>query len=116
MINMHARTLLSVLDTEQKRLVYHVNDWTRGTVDMTKPARISSTSTVFDMWQTWLSLAWERASRKEEDHASSVLSIWEILILKYLELERLKRSRYLSQLLAEETETSEQSQRACMHK
>jgi len=49
-------TLLSVLDTEQKRLVYHLSDGTRGTVKITKLARIGSTSTVFDMWQTWLKL------------------------------------------------------------
>jgi hypothetical protein len=50
-------TLVSVLDTEQKRLVYHLSDGTRGIVEIAKLAGIGSTSTVFDMWQTWLKLS-----------------------------------------------------------
>jgi len=49
-------TLVSVLDTEQKRLVYHLSDGTRGTVEIAKLAGIGSTGTVFDMWQAWLKL------------------------------------------------------------
>jgi len=47
-------TLGSVLDTEQKRLVYHLSDGTRGIVEIGKLAGIGSTKTVFDMWQAWL--------------------------------------------------------------
>ncbi len=50
-------TLVSVLDTEQKRLVYHLSDGTRGTVEIAKLARIGSTQTVFVMWQAWLRLS-----------------------------------------------------------
>lgn len=49
-------TLVSILDTEPKRLVYHLSDGTRGTVKIIKLAGIGSTSTVFDMWQSWLKL------------------------------------------------------------
>jgi hypothetical protein len=47
-------TLVSVLDTEQKRLIYHLSDGTRGIVEIAKRAGVGSTSTVFDMWQAWL--------------------------------------------------------------
>jgi len=50
-------TLGSVLDTEQKRLVYHLSDGARGTVEISKLAGIGSTKTVFDMWQAWLKLS-----------------------------------------------------------
>lgn len=49
-------TFVSVLDTEQKRLVYHLSDGTRGTVEIAKLAEIGSTKTVFDMWQAWFRL------------------------------------------------------------
>jgi hypothetical protein len=49
-------TLVSVLDTEQKRLTYHLSDGTRGIVEIAKLAGIGSTSTVFEMWQAWLKL------------------------------------------------------------
>jgi len=49
-------TLASVMDSEQKRLVYHLSDGTRGTVEIAKLARIGSTQTVFAMWQAWLRL------------------------------------------------------------
>lgn len=48
--------LLSVLDTEQKRLVYHFSNGTWGTVKIAKLAGIGSNKTVFDMWQAWLKL------------------------------------------------------------
>jgi len=47
-------TLVSVLDTEQKRLVYHLSDGTRGTVKIAKLAGIGSNRTVADMWKAWL--------------------------------------------------------------
>jgi len=50
-------TLVSVLDNEQKRVVYHLSDGTRGIVEIAKLVGIGSTSTVFDMWQTWLKLS-----------------------------------------------------------
>ncbi|MCW4002616.1 MAG: hypothetical protein NWE95_01710 [Candidatus Bathyarchaeota archaeon] len=46
--------LLSALNTEQKRLVYHLSDGTRGTVEVAKIAKVGSTGTIFDMWQTWI--------------------------------------------------------------
>ncbi len=49
-------TLVNALDTEQKRLVYHLSDGTRGTVETAKLAGIGSNQTVFAMWQTWLRL------------------------------------------------------------
>jgi len=49
-------TLASVLDTEQKRLVYRLSDGTRGTVKIARLAGIGSNSTVHDMWQAWLKL------------------------------------------------------------
>ena len=49
-------TLVSVLDTEQKRLVYHLSDGTRGTVEIGDLAGIGSTRTIFEMWQAWLKL------------------------------------------------------------
>jgi len=49
-------TLVSVLDTEQKRLVYHLSDGTRGTVEIGDLAGIGSTRTIFEMWQSWLKL------------------------------------------------------------
>ena len=50
-------TLVSVLDTEQKRLVYHLSDGSRGIVEIAKPVGIGSTKTVFDLWQAWLKLS-----------------------------------------------------------
>jgi len=49
-------TLTSVLNTELKRLVYHLSDGTRGTVGIAKLAGIGSNKTVYDMWQAWLKL------------------------------------------------------------
>lgn len=47
--------LLNALDTEQKRLVYHLSDGSRGVVEIAKLLGIGST-TVFNMWQAWLRL------------------------------------------------------------
>jgi len=49
-------TLVGVLDTELKRLVYHLSDGSRGTVEIAKLAGIRSNRTVADMWQAWLKL------------------------------------------------------------
>jgi hypothetical protein len=49
-------TLVDVLDTEQKRLVYHLSDGTRGTVELAKIAGIGSNRTVANMWEAWLKL------------------------------------------------------------
>ena len=49
-------TLVSALDTEQKRLVYHLSDGSRGTVEIAKLAGIGSNRTVADMWEVWLKL------------------------------------------------------------
>jgi hypothetical protein len=48
-------TLLNALDTEQKRLVYHLSDGSRGVIEIAKLVGLGKT-TVFDMWQTWLRL------------------------------------------------------------
>jgi hypothetical protein len=47
-------TLVDILDDDPKRLVYHLSDGTRGIVEIAKLVGISSTRTVFDMWQAWL--------------------------------------------------------------
>lgn len=46
--------LISSLDTEQKKIAYHLSDGTRGTVEVAKTANFGSTKTIFDMWQAWL--------------------------------------------------------------
>ncbi|MCW4004982.1 MAG: hypothetical protein NWF04_00075 [Candidatus Bathyarchaeota archaeon] len=46
--------LLSSLDTEAKKLAYHLSDGTRGTVEIAKIVNIGSTRTIFDIWQVWL--------------------------------------------------------------
>jgi hypothetical protein len=49
-------TLVSALDSEQKRLVYHLSDGSRVTVEIAKLAGIGSHQTVADMWKAWLRL------------------------------------------------------------
>lgn len=49
-------TLVSVLNTEVKKLAYHLSDGSRGTVEVAELAGIGSTRTIFDMWQAWLKL------------------------------------------------------------
>ncbi|MGB9960292.1 MAG: hypothetical protein ACPLKQ_07225 [Candidatus Bathyarchaeales archaeon] len=49
-------TLINTLDTEQKRLVYHLSDGSRGIVEIAMLVGIGSTKTVFDMWREWLRL------------------------------------------------------------
>jgi hypothetical protein len=46
--------LISSLNTEQKKLTYHLSDGTRGTVEIAKTTNIGSTKTIFDMWQGWI--------------------------------------------------------------
>jgi hypothetical protein len=50
-------TLISVLDTDAKRLVYQKSDGTNGTVELAKLAGFGSNSKVADMWDTWLKLS-----------------------------------------------------------
>ncbi len=42
------------LNTEQRKLVYHLSDGTRGTVEIAKTVNVGSNKTISDMWQTWL--------------------------------------------------------------
>jgi hypothetical protein len=46
--------LIASLDTEQKKLAYHLSDGTRGTMEIAKMADVKSNKTIFDMWQAWL--------------------------------------------------------------
>ncbi|HEX9429669.1 MAG TPA: hypothetical protein VF944_04760 [Candidatus Bathyarchaeia archaeon] len=46
----------AALDDDQSRLIYHHSDGTRGTADLAKLARVGSTRTIFDLWQSWLRL------------------------------------------------------------
>jgi len=103
-------TLLSVLDTEQKRLVYHLSDGTRGTVKITKLARIGSTSTVFDMWQTWLKLGLGESipvRGGSRFKCSFDLEDLGIEVPRVEETEK-KEKQVPESTTAEETETSEQ--------
>jgi hypothetical protein len=50
-------TLISVLDTDAKRLVYQKSDGTNGTVELAKLAGFGSNRKVADMWDTWLKLS-----------------------------------------------------------
>jgi len=49
-------TLVSVLDTNHKRLVYHLSNGARGTVKIARLVGIGSNKTVSNMWQAWLKL------------------------------------------------------------
>lgn len=103
-------TLLSVLDTEQKRLVYHLSDGTRGTVKITKLARIGSTSTVFDMWQTWLKLGLgESISVRGGSRFKRSFDLEDLGIeVPRVEETEKKEKQVMESTTAEETETSEQ--------
>ncbi|MGB9960290.1 MAG: hypothetical protein ACPLKQ_07215 [Candidatus Bathyarchaeales archaeon] len=47
------RTVLgSILDTEQKRLIYHLSDGERGSVEIGKTASVSD-ATVRRYWESW---------------------------------------------------------------
>lgn len=45
--------LESVLDSEQKKLVYQLSDGSRGIVEIGKVTGIASTSTISRYWKTW---------------------------------------------------------------
>jgi len=47
--------LLSILDTEQKKLAYHLSDGTKGTVEIGKLVSIGQ-ATVDTYWKSWLRL------------------------------------------------------------
>jgi len=50
------RTVMtSTLDTEQKRLVYHLSDGKRGSIDISQITKISD-STVRRYWESWARL------------------------------------------------------------
>lgn len=106
-------TLVSVLDTEQKRLVYHLSDGTRGTVEIAKLAGIGSNKTVYDLWQAWLKLGLGESipvkggsrfkrSFDQEDFG--------IEVPRVKETEK-KEKQVPESTTAEETEASEQLQR-----
>jgi hypothetical protein len=44
--------LMNVLDTEQKRMIYHLSDGEHGTIEIGKLARVSD-ATVRQYWKTW---------------------------------------------------------------
>lgn len=47
--------LMNILDTEQKRLIYHLSDGEHGTVEIGKVANVSD-STVRRCWESWARL------------------------------------------------------------
>jgi len=48
--------LNSVLDTDQKKLVYQLSDGSKGTVEVGKATGIASTSTISRYWKSWVKL------------------------------------------------------------
>jgi hypothetical protein len=48
--------LINVVDTEQKKLVYHYSDGTCGTVELANISGIGSTATIAKLWKTWQKL------------------------------------------------------------
>jgi len=47
--------LMNILDTEQKRLIYHLSDGERGSVEIGKAANVSD-STIRRYWESWVRL------------------------------------------------------------
>jgi hypothetical protein len=47
--------LMNILDTEQKRLIYHLSDGERGSVEIGKMANVSD-STIRRYWESWVRL------------------------------------------------------------
>jgi len=47
--------LMNILDTEQKRLIYHLSDGERGSVEIGKTANVSD-STIRRCWESWVRL------------------------------------------------------------
>jgi hypothetical protein len=50
-------TLIEVLDTDAKKLVYQKSDGTKGTAKLAKLGGYRSTSAVANLWNTWLNLS-----------------------------------------------------------
>jgi hypothetical protein len=48
--------LNSVLDTDQKKLVYQLSDGSKGMIEVGKAAGIASTATISKYWKSWLKL------------------------------------------------------------
>ena len=48
--------LNAALDTEQKKIAYHLSDGSRGIVEIGKAAGISSTATISRYWKSWSKL------------------------------------------------------------
>jgi len=48
--------LNSVLDTNQKKLVYQLSDGSKGTVEVGKATGIASTATISRYWKSWVKL------------------------------------------------------------
>jgi hypothetical protein len=48
--------LNSVLDTDQKKLVYQLSDGSKGMIEVGKAAGIASTATISRYWKSWLKL------------------------------------------------------------
>jgi len=49
-------SLVTALDTEQKKLVYHLSDGSRGIVEIAKLAGIGSNATVAGFWREWFGM------------------------------------------------------------
>jgi len=47
--------LMNILDTEQKRLIYHLSDGEHGSVEVGKAANVSD-STIRRYWESWVRL------------------------------------------------------------
>ena len=49
--------LNSVLDTDQKKLVYQLSDGSKGTIEVGKATGIASTATISRYWKSWVKLS-----------------------------------------------------------
>lgn len=49
-------TLISVLDTDEKKIAYDKSDGTRGLLEVSKLAGLGSKKPVEDMWNAWLKI------------------------------------------------------------
>jgi len=49
--------LNSVLDTDQKKLVYHLSDGNKGIIEIGKATGIASTATISRYWKNWVRLS-----------------------------------------------------------
>jgi hypothetical protein len=48
--------LVSVLDNDQKRVVYQLSDGSKGIIEIGKAVGIKSTATIFKFWKQWTKL------------------------------------------------------------